>query len=90
MTDLWVHPSASFFVIPAPLLLSSQYLILGSSFHKMVCFNITFILTNLIKFLDSSVTRWNDKVMGIIPEPPFLVIQVAGTGIQDTTLVINI
>jgi hypothetical protein len=27
------------------------------------------MLAYLIKFLDSSVTRWNDKVMGVIPVP---------------------
>ncbi|MDR2978533.1 MAG: hypothetical protein LBU56_03945 [Rickettsiales bacterium] len=48
----------------------------------MLYLNITFIFANLIKFPDFSVTRWNDKVMGVIP--------VLDTGIQDTTLVINI
>ncbi len=57
------HPSISFSCHSSALFLSSQCLTLGSSFHKMVYFNITFILTNLIKFPDSSVTRWNDTLV---------------------------
>ncbi|MDG7056695.1 MAG: hypothetical protein LKM43_00880 [Wolbachia endosymbiont of Penenirmus auritus] len=91
----------------------------------MVCFKLrlaTFyvhkvsLLAYKQTFLDSSVTRWNDKVMGVI-QVTFFVIQVAlflssqcltlgsrkkngvmkvasllssQSGIQDTTLVINI
>ncbi|BAO99736.1 primosomal protein N [Wolbachia endosymbiont of Cimex lectularius] len=51
--SLSCHPSSSVFVIPV-LDTGIQLSI------KMVHFNITFMFTYLIKFLDSSVTRWND------------------------------
>ncbi|MDR3132028.1 MAG: hypothetical protein LBU02_02970 [Rickettsiales bacterium] len=44
--------------------LSSQCSDTGIQFSiRTAHFNITFILTNLIKFLDSIVTRWNDTLL---------------------------
>jgi hypothetical protein len=50
-------------VIPVPPSLVIPVSSTGIQFSiKMVHFNITFMLTYLIKFLDSSVTRWNDNI----------------------------
>ncbi|MDR3132037.1 MAG: hypothetical protein LBU02_03020 [Rickettsiales bacterium] len=55
------YPSSLFLSSQYFLLLSSQCSDTGIQFSiKMVHFNITFMPTSLIKFLDSSVTRWND------------------------------
>ncbi|MDR1139779.1 MAG: hypothetical protein LBK93_04100 [Rickettsiales bacterium] len=83
MPPFFCHPSA-----PSPVIPVRDT---GIQFSiKMVHFNITFILTDPIKFLDSSVMRWNDKVMGASQCLLFFVIPVRDTGIQDTTLVMNI